>query len=286
MLSLSLVQTIKVVAKKEIHELLKTKRLVIIGLLGLVSVLIVAIIHGYVLKSELVEMVNTAEFGIVTGIFGGILAIVLGYDSIAGEKCQKTLILLLSQPIEKDAIFYGKFVSRLVAIAIVFFPIVSLGIVVQVALSGNWPALGDVGRVYLHFLAMFFGALCWLAFTFLFSSFIKTPAICLIVVILIFMMVLPMLSGILYFTLMEEEIAHMWETGEPMEYFPWYAKLALVLDPMFGTRSLSAAIFNVPFGAGDPGAVFSVTEALVQLTTFFLLSSVIGIVLFRRSEPE
>lgn len=281
-----MLRTIKVIAKKEIHELLKTRRLVIIGLLGLVSVLIVAIIHGYVLNSELVEMINTAEFGIVTGMFGGILAIVLSYDSIAGEKHQKTLILLLSQPIEKDAIFHGKFVSRLVAIATVFFPIVSLGMVVQVALSGNWPALGDVGRVYLHFLVVFFGALCWLAFTFLFSSSIRTPVTCLIVVILVFMMVLPMLTGILYWSLMAEEIAHMLATGEPIEYFPWYAKLALVLDPQFGTRSLSAAIFNVPFGAGDPGAVFSVREALVQLTTFSLLSFVIGVVLFKRSEPE
>jgi len=283
---LSLVQTIKVIAKKEIHELLKTRRLVIIGLLGLVSVLIVAIIHGYVLNSQLVEMVYTPEFGIVTGVFGGILAIVLGYDSIAGEKHQKTLILLLAQPIEKDGIFHGKFVSRLVAIAIVFFPIVSLGMVVQVALSGNWPALGDVGRVYLHFLVVFFGALCWLAFTFLFSSFIRTPVTCLIVVILLFMMVLPMPAGILYWSLMDEQIEHMRKTGEPIEYFPWYAKLALVLDPQYGTRSLSAAIFNVPFGAGDPGAVFSVREALVQLTTFSLLSFVIGIVLFKRSEPE
>jgi ABC-type transport system involved in multi-copper enzyme maturation permease subunit len=283
---LSLVQTTKVIAKKEIHELLRTRRLVIIGLLGVVSVLIVAIYHGHVLNSELVEMVNTPEFGIVTGVFGSILAIVLGYDAIAGEKRQKTLMFLLIQPIEKDAIFLGKFVSRVVAIAIVFFSIVSLGMVVQVVLSGNWPALEDVRRVYLHFLATFFGALCWLAFTFLFSSWLRTPVICLIAVILISMVVLPMLASILYWALMAEEIEHMVKTGEPIEYFPWYAKLALVLDPQFGTRSLSAAIFNVPFGAGDPGAIFSVREALAQLITFSLLSFVIGIVLFKRSEPE
>ncbi|MCD5401107.1 ABC transporter permease [candidate division NPL-UPA2 bacterium] len=298
---LSLVQTTKVVAKKEIHELLKTKRLVIMGLLCLVSVLIIAIIHG--LGFKLVEMVRSLEFIFVILGGGGLFAILLGHDAIVDERRQKTLIFLLSQPIEKDGIFYGKFVSRLVAIAIVFFPVVSLGMIVQVALSGNVPALGDVGRVYLSLLAMFFGFTCWLALTFLFSSFLKTPFACLVVVLVLFILVRPILPLLYLFLIHGEMIEHFARTGEILQYFPWYTKLPLSLDPQWGVGSLISSIFNAPDYdviipkvaslyidnepvAVDLRAVFSPVEALVQLTTLFLVNSVIGIVFFKRAAPE
>ncbi|MCL0102713.1 ABC transporter permease [Dehalococcoidia bacterium] len=296
---LSLVQTIKVVAKKEIRESLKTKRLVIIGLLYLVGMLLTAIFHGHFLNSELVGMVKSMDFILVIWSGGSLFTILLAYDAIVGERRQKTLILLLSQPIEKDGIFYGKFVSRLVAIAIVFFPIVSLGMIVQVALSGNVPALGDVGRVYLSLLAMFFGFACWLALTFLFSSFLKTPFACLVVVLVLFILILPTLLPTLHTTLIKGEmIVHFATTGEILQYFPWHTKLPLSLDPQWGVGSLISSIFNEPVAVSpmvasfyidnelvaiDLRAVFSMREALVQLTTFFLASSVIGIVFFKKS---
>ncbi|MCD5401300.1 ABC transporter permease [candidate division NPL-UPA2 bacterium] len=298
---LSLVQTIKVVAKKEIRESLKTKRLVIIGLLYLVGMLLTAIFHGHFLNSELVGMVKSMDFILVIWSGGSLFTILLAYDAIVGERRQKTLILLLSQPIEKDGIFYGKFVSRLVAIAIVFFPVVSLGMIVQVALSGNVPALGDVGRVYLSLLAMFFGFTCWLALTFLFSSFLKTPFACLVVVLVLFILVRPILPLLYLFLIHGEMIEHFARTGEILQYFPWYTKLPLSLDPQWGVGSLISSIFNEPVAVSpmvasfyidnelvaiDLRAVFSMREALVQLTTFFLASSVIGIVFFKRAAPE
>lgn len=68
-------------------------------------------------------------------IFGPLVGISLGFDSINGERTQGTLSRILAQPVYRDAVFNGKFLAGIVTIAMIFVSmivvVVSLGMVVM-----------------------------------------------------------------------------------------------------------------------------------------------------------
>ena len=58
-------------------------------------------------------------------LFGPVIGITLGFDSINSERVQGTLARVLAQPVYRDAVFNGKFLAGLVTLSIV---VLSMGI--------------------------------------------------------------------------------------------------------------------------------------------------------------
>ena len=81
------------------------------------------------------------------GILGPLLGIAFGFDAINGERAQRTLPRLVSQPIHRDEIINGKFVAGLGAIALALACLMAIVAGYGALRLGMGPTLGDVARI-------------------------------------------------------------------------------------------------------------------------------------------
>jgi len=130
------------IARKEAGELLLSVR----GLAWLTAVSIALSVFGLLLvgNTEL-SLLDNAQVvydmaGIVTAL-GGLLALVVGIDTIAGERERGSLVPLLLTPAARDAILAGKLGGVAVAWVVMF--VLALPYVWSVGSSGQnlWPGV-------------------------------------------------------------------------------------------------------------------------------------------------
>ena len=60
------------------------------------------------------------------GLIGPLLGIVFGFDAINGERAQRTLPRLVSQPIHRDDVINGKFAAGIGAVSLVLTAVVAM----------------------------------------------------------------------------------------------------------------------------------------------------------------
>ena len=65
-------------------------------------------------------------FSTLVGLLGPLLGIAFGFDAINGERAERTLPRLVSQPIHRDDVINGKFAAGIAAIALVLSAIAIL----------------------------------------------------------------------------------------------------------------------------------------------------------------
>ncbi|MEM2869854.1 MAG: ABC transporter permease subunit [Thermoplasmata archaeon] len=195
--------TVLTIFRKEMWEHFRTKRLIVIGAI-FAFVFIVISLYGGILSgqgsSELAFKAGAnSVLGVVlsfTSFFPGIMAIVISYTSIAGERSRKSLILILSKPVRRGAVFLGKFLSCYAAIALVYIVVVTAGYVCVVAASGKAPSAEEVARAY-GAVAFVLGAMaCWVAFTLFLSSSLKNPLTVALSALMVWFLVMPIVSNI------------------------------------------------------------------------------------------
>ena len=126
--------TVATVFRKEMWEHFRTWRLIVIG--GIFAfVFIVISLYGGILSgggsSELSFRggANSVLALVLafTSFFPGLMAIVIAYTSIVGERSRKSLILLVSKPVKRPALFLGKFLSSYFAIVLVYMVVMTVG---------------------------------------------------------------------------------------------------------------------------------------------------------------
>ena len=89
-------------------------------------------------------------FFVFIGFLGPLLGIGLGFDAINAEQNKGTLSHLLAQPIHRDNLINGKFLSSLIVISVLMF---SLGFLVMgFGLDYNWSSTYGTGIYACHFL--------------------------------------------------------------------------------------------------------------------------------------
>ena len=83
----------------------------------------------------------------------GLLALMLSYDSISGEREKGTIELLLSYPIYRDEVINGKFIAGIftVAVAFLFSLLMSSGLAIY--LTGKLPELSNIIRLGMVWIA-------------------------------------------------------------------------------------------------------------------------------------
>lgn len=199
----SFLKTVYTVFRKEMWEHFKTWRLIVIG--GIFAfVFIVISLYGGILVGQgntglSFKLGANSVLALVlafTSFFPGLMAIVISYTSIVGEKSKKSLILLTSKPVKRPALFAGKFLSSYFAIVLVYMVVMTVGYIGVVAASGKMPSAEEVGRAYGAVAFVLFAMACWVVFAMFLSSLLKNPITVAVSAIMIWFLVMPIVSQI------------------------------------------------------------------------------------------
>ena len=166
------------IALKELSDYLGTKRFWFFFTIIYVAGLMAAYLGIQGLVQARVERSFLLLFRASTGAlppflffiiyFGPLLGIALGFDAINKERSKNTLVRLLSNPVHRDAVINGKFLSGFCIVAIVVFGILGIasGLAIRVGLVPN---LDDLARLVVFAAVTILYIAGWLALSQLFS---------------------------------------------------------------------------------------------------------------------
>lgn len=107
---------------------------------------------------------------------GPLLGIAFGFDGINGERSEGTLPRLLAQPIHRDDVINGKFVSGLSAIGVILIAIVGIVAAIGVIQLGILPSAEDVLRLMVWVILAIAYIGLWLALALLCSVVLRRAA--------------------------------------------------------------------------------------------------------------
>ena len=105
-----------------------------------------------------------------------LMAIGLGFDSVNGEHTRRTLSRILSQPIYRDALLFGKFLAGLVTLSISLLTLWLLVVGLGLLLIGIPPGAEEIARSFVFLLVTIVYAGVWLALALLFSILFRSAA--------------------------------------------------------------------------------------------------------------
>jgi len=105
-----------------------------------------------------------------------LVSIGLGFDLVNSEHNQRTLSRVLSQPIYRDALLFGKFLAGLATISISLIALWLLLIGLGLVMLGIPPGAEEVGRTLVFLLVTIAYAGVWLALALLFSILFRSAA--------------------------------------------------------------------------------------------------------------
>jgi ABC-2 type transport system permease protein len=110
------------------------------------------------------------------GFLVPLMAIGLGFDAVNGEHNRRTLSRILSQPIYRDALLFGKFLAGLGVITISLVCLWLLVIGLGLIMLGVPPGGEEMARAFVFLLVTIAYAGVWLALAMLFSVLFRSPA--------------------------------------------------------------------------------------------------------------
>jgi ABC-2 type transport system permease protein len=177
------VKGILTICRKELADHFSSTRFILLFYLILMVSLVTAFIVGSGLRDELKDvakptfvflMLFTSPgklFSLIQfiAIFGPLLGIVLGFDSINRERSARTLSKLISQPIYRDAVINGKFLAGLITIVIMLVSIVLMISGLGLLLIGVVPGPEEILRLLVYLVISIFYIGFWLGISILFS---------------------------------------------------------------------------------------------------------------------
>jgi ABC-2 type transport system permease protein len=129
-----------------------------------------------------------------------LMAIGLGFDAVNSEHNRRTLSRILSQPIYRDALLFGKFLAGLVTLSISLITLWLLVIGLGLFLIGIPPGAEEIARSVVFLLVTIVYAGVWLALALLFSILFRSAATAALVTLGLWLLVTfiwPVLSGAL-----------------------------------------------------------------------------------------
>ncbi len=237
------------------------------------------------------------------GILVPLIAISLTFDAINGEFNRRTLSRVLSQPIYRDALLFGKFLAAFFTLALVLTVIWLLIIGLGLIGLGVPPSSEGMSRLIVFLIATIFYGGVWLALAMVFSIIFRQPAtaaMASLAVWLFFLIFWNIIAGLVAGAIVPVRL------GLPEEVLA-QAKLQIALarfSPTFLYGEIMAAILNpavrsvglglllpiLPQGA-IPGSPLPLSQSLLIVWPQFtgliaatILLFALGYVLFQRQE--
>ena len=233
-----------------------------------------------------------------------LMAIGLGFDAVNGEHNRRTLSRILSQPIYRDALLFGKFLAGLVTLSISLITLWLLVIGLGLLLIGIPPGAEEIARSFVFLLVTIVYAGVWLALALLFSILFRSAATAALVTLGLWLLVTfiwPVLSGALAqiivppdprYTALGLQTPGTAQLEQILARFSpstLYAEVVVaVLDPT--TRSLGPIYLSQLQGAvlGAPlpfaESVLIAWPQMVGMIATAIVVFVIGYVIFQRQE--
>lgn len=177
-----------VVMLKELADHLTSIRFIILELI----VMMIAVGTVYVASQEIKENIaedpflflkffttsrgNLPSFLFWISLLVPVMAIGLSFDSVNGEHNRRTLSRILSQPIYRDALLFGKFLGALLTLAIALVVLWLLVIGLGLLFIGIPPGGEEIARAFVFLLVTIAYAGVWLALALLFSILFRSAA--------------------------------------------------------------------------------------------------------------
>jgi ABC-2 type transport system permease protein len=233
-----------------------------------------------------------------------LMAIGLGFDAVNGEHNRRTLSRILSQPIYRDALLFGKFLAGLVTLSISLVALWLLVIGLGLFLIGIPPSSEEIARSFVFLLVTIAYAGIWLALALLFSILFRSAATAALVTLGLWLLVTfiwPVLSGALAqifvppdprytaLGLQTPGTAQLEQILARLSPSTLYAEIVVaLLDPT--TRSLGpiylsqlqGAVLGAPLPLGE--SVLIAWPQMVGMIASTIVLFVIGYVIFQRQE--
>lgn len=200
------------VARKEVLQHLRTKRLLIIGGLLTAALVLMTLIIG----PQIMDSIGDPEAGIArenfvflfyfsTYFIGGyffiqLLAIVLTADGVCSEWQSRTIFLLLSKPVSRTAFVLGKFLGSYVTIAATVFLLFTLDYLVMQGVYEGSPTGEEWLRFFGAIGVLILGAGAFAALALFFSTLTRSTVMSLLMTLGVWIIVLPLVAQIGVFT--------------------------------------------------------------------------------------
>lgn len=181
---------VKAIWRKELGDHFSSSRFVILfALIAMVS-LITAYTVGLNIRHDLTGvakprfvflMLFTSRgtlFSLVqfVAIFGPLIGLILGFDTINRERNEGTLSKLLSQPIYRDSVINGKFLAGVTTISVMMVSIVLVVTGLGLNLVGVVPGAEEAWRILLYLVVSIVYISFWLGVAILFSILFRSIA--------------------------------------------------------------------------------------------------------------
>jgi len=233
-----------------------------------------------------------------------LMAIGLGFDAVNGEHNRRTLSRILSQPIYRDALLFGKFLAGLVTLSISLITLWLLVVGLGLFLIGIPPGAEEIARSFVFLLVTIVYAGVWLAMALLFSVVFRSAATAALVTLGLWLLVTfiwPVLSGALAqiivppdprYTALGLQTPGTAQLEQILARFSpstLYAEIVVaLLDPT--TRALGpiylsqlqGAVLGAPLPFGE--SVLIAWPQMVGMIATAIVLFVIGYVIFQRQE--
>ncbi|HEV2389413.1 MAG TPA: ABC transporter permease [Nitrososphaerales archaeon] len=260
------------------RDYLRSRRFVI--LLG-IMLIISAILTGVVGYYRPASFVSSGVLSFYSGWWGMsvtfitvLSGIFFGGDAISGEFQNKTGYFTLPNPIRRSSVYIGKWLSAFIASSIVLLIFTAITIANEsyyFGLNIPWQFAESVLFAWFYLAAV-------LGFTFFFSSLFKSTSYSILVTAILFLFA---------FTLIQTLIAALAQVE------PWFILTygsEIIGNVLLPTYPQHITKVSGAFGGGREGAPtftsFNVTvpEGLAIIGVYFIVTAVLGLVLFERKE--
>lgn len=259
-------------------DYLRSRRFaILLGIMLLISVILTAVV-GYYRPASFVSSGVLAFYSGWWGMSATFVVILSGIffggDAIATEFQNKTGYFTVPNPIRRSSIYVGKWLSAFLASSIVLFIFVAITIANEsyyFGLNIPWQFAESVLFCWFYLVAV-------LGFTFFFSSLFKSTSYSILVTAILFLFA---------FTLIETLVADLAQV-EPWFILTYGAEIIgnVLTTPYPPHVTTQQGIFGGGRAAARAFTTFNVTipEGLAIMGVYFVVTAVLGLVLFERKE--
>lgn len=273
------------VARKEIMEHFRTKRIFIIGSFFAITFFLIGYAAARLILSESGDFIGQASrvpfavafyFGLIPflSFFGGytftsVLAIVLSGDAIVGEWKDRTLFLLFSKPISRASILWGKILGAYASVLLVLVVVFPLGVAMLIVLLGA-PNGESWGNLIEFFLLLTLGLLPFVSLGIFCSTWLRTPVTSFVTALGLWLVGFPVLGRLGEITLFVQNKTDEISSSDLVKFWHYF-------DPMNLLQASGNVLLRggeaedlVRFFQGAPDDIPMVITAMLAFTVFFL----------------
>ena len=265
----SSVSQVGTVTKYELVNYFRSRRFFVLLVIGVIISALLTVLVGYYRPADF--MSSSLKF--YYNWFGGSVTFIIilsgifyGGDAISGEFQNKTGYFLVANPLRRSAIYIGKWLGALIA------SMIMLAVFTAIAI-GNGVYYFGLSIPYQLWVSVLFGLLYLIAvlgFTFFFSSLFKSSSISILVTAILFLFAFMLIQ-----TLVEGLVKI-----EPWFLITYGAQIVTntLIDPYptTSTQGFGPNVFT--------SYATTIPEGIAILSAYFLVTAVLGLLIFERKE--